>query len=332
MSYKCNACGDTFPTNAKLLQHVADAHPKRSKAALKAELSRRVYKPPIVSISGESGLTGEPWHVVIDPKDFGKIHVEGKAYQRWRLTPWVNQLIYVLATGGEIIDEVCIAQRPNEAWYMVDGAQRFYAHMDVGVPMRAMIVPTDGKIETEQRLFHILNARRAVNANTKVKSWFGKLGVFLRDLEEKDGSPYFKHINFTADSHRTYPAAVFVRGITAAMSGTKSDSATDQLLVQAETLFVTDAGRERANMFVEVLPAVFPSSLSPMRIAPAIGFGRVCYRRWQDAELVFRPPAAALMRIQKMKWDEVTRGTTLKFLSTVEEHIESRWPLNKHGK
>lgn len=333
--YGCNTCKRLFATHRALLSHVGSAHTRPRDKTTKRTLttSAKVFAkaqegrvaPPMI-LTGV--LEKQPKQVWIQPKDFDQLKLEATLYQRLQNQQRVNHFIHIIKADGPV-RAVEISRHPNGEQWIVDGGHRFVAHQDCGVPMLANIWRTDGKIQTDQKMFSIFNNILAVNTNSKVKGWYGEIGVYIRALAEQAGSPYYKHINFGNNNKLPYPAAIFLRGIIAAMRGSVPVGNIDGQLERAEAAFADLESRARCAMFVDILPVVFPPGTRPAMYLPTIGLGRVAHERWIQAKGVYRPEAKALMRLQAVKWDTRALRNNAQFLSVIEHTIRDIWRAPK---
>lgn len=115
------------------------------------------------------GITGTPYYHVIAIENLKVDNYDANAnegYQRPQENAWIRKL------AREWSDHLCgaiiVAKRPNGEFYVVDGQQRMMAAQLIGrSKIRSMVIPVDGKRETEAFLFAELNKVKTVKPYDK---------------------------------------------------------------------------------------------------------------------------------------------------------------------
>lgn len=115
------------------------------------------------------GITGTPYYHVAAIANLKVDNYDAetnKGYQRPQENAWIRKL------AREWSDHLCgaiiVVKRPNGEFYVVDGQQRMRAAQLIGrSKIRTMVVPVDGKRETEAFLFSELNKSKAVKPYDK---------------------------------------------------------------------------------------------------------------------------------------------------------------------
>ena len=155
---------------------------KDSEAIRKVNLDRRI-RQPIILKSEDLDLASRIR--VFNPPNYGHMNVDER-YQRTRVTPVVNELTHVLKGGGVVPDPIHVAERPDGTLWILDGQQRYWAHSDCHLPLRAY-VHSVATLEQEKAMFLILNNRMKVRGDVTVKSWPGISGPLILKLGTEPG-------------------------------------------------------------------------------------------------------------------------------------------------
>jgi hypothetical protein len=269
------------------------------------------------------GITA-PEMRMIQPHEFTRVTIDER-YQRLKLTHLVNDLIQVLKNGGSFYDPATICERANDPnLYIVDGQQRFWASDALQMPLPAMLYKSAGW-KAEAQLFEAMNTRRNVNANITVKGHIGASAEMLRDLADREGSPYFNNVDLGQAGRRPYGALTIVRGMLAAIAGIiPSGMTATQACFRCDHALQNDpGGTERGAKFLQLLPLVFPAT-NRLHTLPTVGLGRVAYRRFKADHGL--PSPRTYERLKKINWEVLTDGhNSLKYLPVIEAEIERIW-------
>lgn len=261
---------------------------------------------------------------VIQPKDFDQLNVD-EQYQRLRIGEEVNALIGVIRAGGAIPDPIDISERPDGSRWIVDGQQRFWAHQETQMPLRAHIHKVES-IAAEVNLFIALNSRRRLSSKAVVKGWPGPTGTFLRRINTSDKSPLKGMIDFTNNTKLPLDSITVVKGVLAATTGTfpQGDTATS-LLPRVDSALTAPGRMAWAEAFVQLLAAVFGGKPNQgrVRVLPVIALGRVAFRKYGQAGRPIFPTSCARMR--SVNWDTLVPTHARQYLPLIEEKIERLW-------
>src|SRR4051812_35447735 len=148
-------------------------------------------------------------------------------YQREEIAAEVNMLIHVLNHGGQIPDQVSIAERPDGTRWVVDGQQRWWAHVDTGKPMQARVFKVKD-FEQELTLFHVLNNTRKLTAKTRIQSWPGPSGDAVQWLAQSQDSPLRGLVDFV-QGKAAFPVVTVFRGLATAVVGSLGNGSIDKV-------------------------------------------------------------------------------------------------------
>ncbi len=328
---KGQKAGKTWLIDAKSFKAYSDAvgPKKKSKPARKmgesdammaAAAARRIVQSVLVT-----GVQMADKVTVIRYEEFGKLRVD-EGYQRMRIGTEVNQIIHALKAGGAVPDPVDIAERPDGSWWIVDGQQRFWAHDECRLPLRAMVHKVESR-EAEERLFIVLNSRRKVGAKVILKGWPGPAGQFIRRVNEDDRSPFFGMVDFSTSSHLPLDAMALLRGVLVVMTGLENaggDAAT-VLLPRTDAALRIPGRQHWAEEFVRLIAAVFnvEKGAGRIRVLPIIALARVAFKKYEEAGRPVFPRTCAGLR--RVNWDTIVPTHSNQYLPVLVEVIERRW-------
>jgi hypothetical protein len=277
-------------------------------------LQRRIAQPLKVEGVGRGRL------VTIQTKDFQRLRVD-ESYQRVRITGHVNSILHALKSGGIVPDPISIAERQNGDWYIVDGQQRFAAHLDADVPMTAMIYTVE-HIDAEKALFLALNRGVRVGTDFIVHAWPGEIAEILRKANDSPTHQLFNKIDFGRHGTR-HSASTLARGMVGAM--TPADWATrgriEDVLGRGDSLLKQPGARHRAESLLSVLAGAFNGGHLPAIVSRAIG--AVAYERW--AERVTLPSASTYARFRKTNWTTLVPSTADRYFVVMKAEVSKRW-------
>ena len=288
--------------------------------AIREVARRRSVGQPLIIVT-EEGVRFEGVRTV-NQGSFKRIGIEER-YQRVKLTAFVNELIHVLKAGGKVLDPVSVAVRPDDTWWLVDGQQRFYAHLECDLPMLAAFYRV-ADFEAERTLFIALNRKVSVNAATMVKAWAGPSAAAVREAHDKPGGPLEGRVNFGRHAGRTFDASIVIKGMLGASAGLFGNGAIERLLTRTDAAMQTNqAAAERAEAFLRLIAQVFPGPRA--RVLPIIALGMVAYRRWTAGGHPTMPDGMALRRLRQTNWDAIAQVHARRFFPVFEQWIEARW-------
>lgn len=130
------------------------------------------------------GKLSNPEYRVFSPAELTQLNID-ESYQRMQIKTQVNDLAHVLRQGGEIPDPITVAQRPDKSLWIIDGQQRFWAHMDVQKPLKAMVYKV-ADVEEEKNIFLAMDRHVKVTPAYFVKAWPGEASKLLTEVNEQD--------------------------------------------------------------------------------------------------------------------------------------------------
>ena len=302
-------------TDPTPLKKLARKKLSESAAILAKNLAARASTPLIVSGVGRGKL------VVLQPSELSRLNVD-ESYQRVRLTAEVNSLIHAMSAGGLIPDPISVAERPNGDLFIVDGQQRFWAHVELARPLAAMVYPVDN-LESEKQLFLAMNRSVKISNDFIVHAWPGETGAYIRQLNEKLTGPYGSKINFGKDHRRPYQASTLARSMAALTCSARAwRGRIDEVLSRTDKALPTRGQRDRVEAFFMVFHRVFPPT-EHCRVLPAIALGRIAQERWLTH--IVTPTPGTVTKLAGTKW--ITHAPTLadRFLPLLEDVIRRRW-------
>lgn len=261
---------------------------------------------------------------MIEPHEFDRLRIDSY-YQRPVNSSMVNDLIHVLKNNGRIYDDVVLCVRDDEpdVWYLVDGQQRYWAHDACGVAFPAVIYRSTGRV-AEAQLYQVLNTRKALTANNIVKGYQGEAAAILRRLASIEDTAYYNQIQFGDPGKRPYAAGILMRAMLAVATGILPTGPMHRLCARADHALATDpAARPRIDVFLKLLPLVFPATRT-MSNLPPIALARVAFRKFQ-AGAPF-PSPRVYEKLKRVSWDAAIEGkTNIKWLVVLEQEIERIW-------
>lgn len=295
-----------------------------SKAVLERAASRRKREGLIIE-GLKPGILR-----TFEAKDLTKLLNVDESYQRMRITSHVNDLIHVLSRGGVIPDPITVAKRPDGTFWIVDGQQRFWAHVDTMTPIKAMVYEVES-VEQERQMFLALDRHKKVGAGYFVKAWHGECAKTIVEAASAEDSPFFGRVDLGGNTQRPFAATTLLRGMAAAMSGQIARGQMQNILERADVSWQEEGAPERAKRFLDLIAAVFIyGTQQPIRLLPivSIGFGRTAYAYWKE-EPYRLPDARVVMALRKVNWLRVTPTASTEYLILVEQKIQSIWKPEK---
>jgi hypothetical protein len=289
--------------------------------AEKADSTRR-RTPVLVKGVGAGKQT------TITPDKFHLVDVD-RRYQRDRISDEVLDLVYVLQKGGSIPDPVTLARRtfsepgidPRKLW-IVDGQQRFMAHLELGRAMQAIVYEVES-LEAEKTFFLAMNSRVQVSSNSIVHSWPGPVAAQLRTANETPGHPMHDRVQFARGGDKI-AAGIIIRSLDALLSSSVNarGSSMQARLSHADlSMRTTPHARERVDCFLRLLGSVFPTSYA--HTLGCLALARVAQSRWRGEP--YLPSASVLARLRAVNWTSVVPSSSGKFLPIVVSHVEKIW-------
>lgn len=303
----------------------ASSRARQSDPAMKAKMlaglreanaDRRKLVPLILPDLGVGQL------VTLSVADLRKLNVDDR-YQRIRITTMVSRLMHVIQNGGIIADPITVVRRADGSLWIVDGQQRWWAHIELERPLRALIFDVKD-FEQERRLFLVMNTKVNVNADTIVKAWPGPTGQLLRALDV-EGSAYFGHINWGYANGRPYGAGILARAVLAAAANMAHAGVIGDILMRADVALAESAAAARAAGLLKLIPLVWqPHPRARVRLLSALALAHVAFERW-GAGVTF-PPPRVYRALERVKWDSKVPSYAAQYLPVLETIIRKRWP------
>lgn len=263
-----------------------------------------------------------------EPKDLTRLLNIDESYQRLRISGHVNDLIHVLTKGGCIPDPITVAKRPDGSLWIVDGQQRYWAHVDTGTALKAIVYDVES-VEQEKQMFLALDRHRKVGAGYFVKAWNGECAKLIVNAAGEEDSPFFGRVDLGGNTQRPFAATTMLRGMLAAMNGQVARGQVQAILERSDVSWAQDEGApQRARRYLELIAAVFVyGTQTPIRLMPivAIAFGRVAHEYWQGQESYRLPDAKVVMALRKVNWLRLTPTASTEYLILVEQRIRAIW-------
>jgi hypothetical protein len=273
------------------------------------------------------GIVGTPKHTDIPVAKLGELGIDER-YQRREIRGEVNAIIHAMVAGGIVPDPVKVARRADGSLWIVDGQQRYWAHVRMKRPLAVMIYEVDG-IETERGLFTIFNTRRAVNANHRVNAWNGESAEMIRRLNAKPDSAFFEQIDLGSNRGRPFSAAVLIKAVASVLCSSHTAAGSiDGVLLAVDGALRLDPAKamERATAVLHTLARIFnPKKQNQMRFLPAIAIAQVCKKKWDAAGRVISPTPRQFVSLGSYDWERGVEGFALKYLPTLMAQVEKRW-------
>lgn len=318
---------DTAAPAGKSPRHVTAARSRQrrklteSPAIFDGYMAARLRKQVLVT-----GVQIAATTTVIPPDEFGRLRID-ESYQRAKITNKVNDLITVIRQGGQIPDPVDVSERPDGSWYIVDGQQRFWAHFECSVQLKAHIHRV-ADLAAEKRLFIALNSRQGLSPKNIIKSWTGPTGELLHRLNESDKSPLKGLIDFSGNAAKPIDASSLVKAFLILLTGVKhgGDTAT-RLLPRTDTALQVAGATAWVEAFVQLVCAVFgPSTGSggaKVRVLPMVALASVAHEKYCDAGRPIFPRSTS--RLRQVNWNNAVPSHATKYQGMLEDRIKRLW-------
>jgi hypothetical protein len=262
---------------------------------------------------------------IIPYEKFALLNVDEK-YQRVRIGTEVNQIVHAITSGGAIPDPIDIAERPDGSWWIVDGQQRYWAHEECKLPIRAMIHKVSDH-DAEEKLFIALNSRRKVSPKTIIKGWPGISGKFMRRLNDDQSSPFFGMIDFSQNTALPLDASAVLKGVLVAVTGLErvgGDMAT-VILPRTDAALAVTGRAAWAEEFVRLMAAVFniEKNAGRVRILPILALAQVAHEKYTLAGRPIFPRSCAALR--RVNWDTIVPTHAWQYMPVLTNVIKERW-------
>lgn len=284
-----------------------------SEAVRKHSEKRSLTKPLVVTGIGRGEL------VTVTPEMYGQLDVD-PAYQRGE-TSMVAEIVRALQAGGVSLDPVTLCWRKDNPrkWWIVDGWQRSCAHMQLGMPIQAMLHPSEG-VGAEAEFFAVLNNRRAVQANVIVKGWPGPSAALLREVNDDPEHPLHTRLNFTQGANESRIASsTLVRALLCAVGVNKSPGRIHALLSRLDTAMEASARNvQKLQGFLELLGRAYPKGTPPAILMRALA--TVASERWEGG--VKMPSDKTIEKLRERQWKTVLLE---QYMSVLVDEVKKVW-------
>jgi hypothetical protein len=248
-------------------------------------------------------------------------------YQREEVTNEVNALIVVLKKGGMIPDPISVVERKygDKKRYIVDGQQRWWAHVDTSTPIAAVIYHVSS-YEDEVALFHALNTQSRVSPETRLRSLPGPAGDTLRRLNTDPESPLFGKISFADRGPMKFGAMVILRGMVALIANVKPVGGLDRVTPTFDRVYKQDPkmATRMVDQYAWLLSQVFEDDR--VRAVAAVALGKMVYAAYVNhgGEM---PNAQILRKLKSFRWERYCPTPGLQWLPTVVAAAQEVWPI-----
>jgi hypothetical protein len=289
---------------------------------VKGGTSQRTARIPLVLKGVEP-----PKRQTIPVSMFGLVDVD-KRYQRDQISEEIGDLIYVLQHGGVIPDPITVVRRKyaedgvvsNKLW-IIDGQQRFMAHMEVGKPIDAQVHDVHS-LEEERAFFIVMNTRKTVSSNRIVNSWAGKSAELIRRVDVESTHPLYGRISFNTNGQSVIGAAIIARGLCAVLCLDSATGDTKSVLNKVDReLGKGGIQALRAEAYLSLIGRVFPKGYAP--VLPIIALGEVARERW-EAHLV-TPSPTVIGRVSRINWRNEAPSWAIRFLPLLVNKVRKVW-------
>jgi hypothetical protein len=253
-------------------------------------------------------------------------------YQREEITDEVSTLIHVLKAGGQIPDPISVVERKfdDHRRYIVDGQQRWWAHVDTAMPIKAIIYHVQS-YEEEVTLFHAFNSQVRVRPARRLQSWPRDAGRIITALNEDSHSPLYQRVAFGTANPGHIPATPLMRGILALLSNTMGTGGLDRQLPIFDRYYKLMG--KRADPWIQtytwLVNEIFAKPKHMMHVISAIALGRLCYSAWVNEESPTDnvPDANQIRRFRALNWRALSPSASTRFLPSVLTAATAIWPV-----
>ena len=277
----------------------------------------RKWKPIIVT-----GVTFNR-RQLITPQNYHLLDVDPD-YQRGD-TSEISAIVAALQAGGTIPDTPDLAER---AWgprdgklWVLDGQQRICALQQLNMSFYANVHASES-LEAERSFFLAMNARIALNSNTKVKAYNGPVAALLKALNAQPESGLCGRIEFNGSGGDRLGAAVLVLGIERLLSGTRSTNAIDKVLSKTDGLLATNAEKLKATTFCRLVATIFEKGYAKQ--LPVLSLAEVARERWAKGGMGL-PQKGALARLRAINWKTALPGTGSGYQDYANAIVKRYW-------
>lgn len=264
----------------------------------------------------------------IKPAELKLIGID-EHYQRAEIKDHVNQIIAALERGGQVIDPITLAQRKDGSLWVVDGQQRYWAHWHLSREIQAIVYEVDG-IDSERRMFSVLNSHRRPNAGVRIRAWVGPAGDLIRWLHESSESPIRSEVSFTGGGR--YPATTMMRGMLAVLGGYGAGGGNAEDMLRTLDILVRDASpaiaRKAAQFYVLGLRQIFGDGNVALAL-PSIAIGIVCHEHWKAGWKIENISKRAISTLSRVRWERYAPTGGGQWLDNLKTLVLKQWPLQR---
>jgi hypothetical protein len=310
---------EIVPDHVRTATHREPSMLATSPATLKAHEARRGQPLIVPATVKRFGM------VTLSLDDTMDLRIDTR-YQREEVTIEVNTLIHVLKKGGMIPDPVSVVERKydDRKRYIVDGQQRWWAHVDCGVPL-AVVIYHVSSYEDEVALFHALNTVTRVTPENRLRSLPGPAGNTIRRLNETPTSPLFGQISFVEKGTFRIGGMVLLRGLTALVSNTKPVGGLDRIAPAFDRYYTMNpkAADRLIEQYAVLVSQIFEDER--VRSVPAVAIGRMLYATLASQGEM--PTAMQIRRLKALRWAKLTPTPGMQWLPTVVAAVQEIWPV-----
>jgi hypothetical protein len=257
-----------------------------------------------------------------------------KRYQREEVSTEVRDLIHVIKRGGQVTAPITVVERKygDHGLYIVDGQQRWWAHVDTLTPIHAVVYTVES-YDDEVTMFQTLNTQSRLSARTRVASWPRAAGTVLHRLNEDETSPLFGRISFADASMTTIGAIPLLRGLLAVLSNVSHNGAVDRTLMAFDKQYEAKKGwaDDAILRYATIIAQVFHDSGDHrLRTLPAMALGKMCHAKWRGARSVKEmalPNERQISRLRNTNWSSLLPNGSVVWMPTVLAHLLQIWPV-----
>lgn len=246
-----------------------------------------------------------------------------ETYQRSRLAPWVNTLANLIAEGAEVPDPITVAQRQDGTLAIIDGQQRFWAHLEAKKPIKALVYTVDSH-ETERAFFLVMNNTRGVSPTYQINAWVGPSIEILRHANEDPRHTLFGRIGFAGDRAVPFQSNILCRGILR-LFGITSSMPVQPMMERIDLELKHPEMKQKLESYLSLLGTIF-NSRERVPLLVILGLGRVCYELWPSANDIHFPTPRAMNNMRATNWSNLVHGSfSTKNLPLVVDRMKSQW-------
>ena len=236
---------------------------------------------------------------------------DGHGYQRAR-TSKAGEIAVALKAGGDCPDPVWVSRRDDGTEWIVDGLQRYLGHWDAARALVADVYRVKD-VATEEMIFHILNARKPLNASHVAMTWPCASGLLMAMVNSS--GPLAGHLNTasTSSSPNKISAATFAKALHCCLTGRDSFAAISYTMAGLDAAIRADSAdsRSRAESFCQFIGDAFIGG-PPLPGTVLRAFALVWRRKTSDRGV---PPKVTARQIRALQRPAGPKDQTWKALA-----------------